>query len=158
MNRYERDRGELTWLLQAAHEKHPSHRYHRPACDVFLETGWVFSRNLAHKCCKAAGIRSKARKGCYKQPGEESILFPNQVKGALECCRTPLEDLNGWLTEGLYLDFDLAHPHDVPALLVAYVHFLITTVLPLSWAIKALFSLKLNGVSDKYPFFVSTSS
>ena len=81
MNRYERDRVELTRLLQAAHEKHPSHGYHRLAHDVFLKTGWVFSHNLAHKCCKAAGIHSKARKGRYKRPGEESILFPNQVKG-----------------------------------------------------------------------------
>ena len=31
MNRYERDRVELTRLLQAAHEKHPSHGYHRLA-------------------------------------------------------------------------------------------------------------------------------
>ena len=42
MNRYERDRAELTRLLQAAHEKHPSHGYHRLAHDVFLKTGWVF--------------------------------------------------------------------------------------------------------------------
>ena len=81
LKRYEIDRVELTRLLQAAHEKHPSHGYHRLACNVFLEAEWVFSHNLAHKCCKAAGIRSKARKGRYKQPGEESILFPNQVMG-----------------------------------------------------------------------------
>ena len=81
MNRYERDREELTRLLQAAHEKHPSHGYHRLARDVSLETGWVFSHNLAHKCCKAAGIHSRARKGRYRRTGEESILFPNQVRG-----------------------------------------------------------------------------
>ena len=81
MNRYERDRVELTRLLQAAHEKHPSHGYHRLAHDVFLKTGWVFSHNLAHKCCKAAGIHSRAQKGRYRRTGEESILFPNQVRG-----------------------------------------------------------------------------
>lgn len=228
MNRYERDRVELTRLLQAAHEKHPSHGYHRLAHDVFLETGWVFSHNLAHKCCKAAGIRSKARKGRYKQPGEESVLFPNLVRGhwnaaaplqlvvsdmttlkvgttywewtilldtfnneILAHCVTSqrgsnkpyyhcleqlkkrmdkreeqtsqvvfhtdqgavyssrafcqahhdynilrsmsrggtptdnpiIEALNGWMKEELYLDFDLAHSHDVPALLDAYVYF-----------------------------------
>ena len=228
MNRYERDRVELTRLLQAAHEKHPSHGYHRLAHDVFLKTGWVFSHNLAHKCCKAAGIRSKARKGRYKRPGEESILFPNQVRGhwnavaplqlvvsdmttlkvgttywewtilldtfnneilahsvtsqrgsnkpyyhCLEQLKklmdkreeqtsqvvfhtdqgavyssrafcqahhdynilrsmsrggTPtdnpiIEALNGWMKEELYLDFDLAHTNDVPALLDDYVHF-----------------------------------
>ena len=228
MNRYERDRVELTRLLQAAHEKHPSHGYHRLAHDVFLKTGWVFSHNLAHKCCKAAGIRSKARKGRYKRPGEESILFHNQVRGhwnaaaplqlvvsdmttlkvgttywewtilldtfnneilahsvtsqrgsnkpyyhCLEQLKnmmdkreeqtsqvvfhtdqgavyssrafcqahhdynilrsmsrggTPtdnpiIEALNGWMKEELYLDFDLAHSHDVQALLDAYVDF-----------------------------------
>ena len=81
MNRYERDRKILTELLQKAHEQHPSHGYHRLADDVFHETGWVFSHRLAHQCCKAAGIRSKARKYRYKHPGEESIRFPNLVQG-----------------------------------------------------------------------------
>ena len=34
-----------------------------------------------------------------------------------------IEALNGWMKEELYLDFDLAHSHDVPALLDAYVDF-----------------------------------
>ena len=59
----------------------PSHGDHRLARDVSLETGWVFSHNLAHKCCKAAGIHSRARKGRYRRTGEESIVFPNQVRG-----------------------------------------------------------------------------
>ena len=81
VNRYEKDRILLTQLLQKAHEKHPSHGYHRLADDVFHETGWIFSHRLAHQCCKAAGIRSKARKYRYKQPGEESVKFPNLVQG-----------------------------------------------------------------------------
>ena len=81
LNRYEQNRNILTALLRTAHEKHPSHGYHRLALDVFSETGWVFSHNLAHKCCKAAGIHSKARKRRYQRPGEESILFANEVKG-----------------------------------------------------------------------------
>ena len=79
-NRYEKDRLTLTTLLMEAHKKHPSYGYHRLARDVFDQTGWVFSDNLAHKCCKAAGIRSKARKG-YVAPGEESKIFPNKVQG-----------------------------------------------------------------------------
>lgn len=51
------------------------------ANDVFRETGWVFSHNLAHKCCKQAGIRSGARKYVYKKEGNEHIQFPNAVKG-----------------------------------------------------------------------------
>lgn len=48
---------------------------------VFQATGWVFSHNLAHKCCKQEGIRSIARKYKYRSPGEESIKFENIVKG-----------------------------------------------------------------------------
>ena len=81
VNRYEKDRNLLTQLLQKAHEKHPSHGYHRLADDVFHETGWLFSHRLAHQCCKAAGIRSKARKYHYKQPGDENVKFPNLVQG-----------------------------------------------------------------------------
>jgi transposase InsO family protein len=80
-NRYERDRIELTRLLKEAHEKHPSHGYHRLADDVFQKTGWIFSHHLAHQCCKAAGIRSKARKYRYHPPGEESTKFANEVRG-----------------------------------------------------------------------------
>ena len=79
--RYEKDRILLTDLLQKEHKKHPSHGYHRLADDVFQETGWVFSHHLAHQCCKAAGIHSKARKYRYKSPGEESVKFPNEVRG-----------------------------------------------------------------------------
>ena len=228
INRYEQDRILLTELLEKAHEKHPSHGYHRLANDVFQETGWVFSHHLAHLCCKAAGIRSKARKYRYKPPGEESVQFPNEVRGrwnataplqivvsdmtvfraggvewewtilldtfnneilahsvtstkgsnkpyyhcldvlkqlmdkreeqtsqvvlhtdqgavyssqafcqahshynilrSMSRVGTPtdnpiIEALNGWIKEELFLDFDLAHAQDVPALLDAYVDF-----------------------------------
>lgn len=228
INRYEQDRILLTELLQKAHEKHPSHGYHRLANDVFQETGWVFSHRLAHQCCKSAGIRSKARKYRYRPPGEESIKFSNEVHGcwnataplqivvsdmtAFRACGTEwewtilldtfnneilahsvtstkgsnkpyyhcldvlkqlmdkreeqtsqvvfhtdqgavyssqafcqahndynilrsmsrvgtptdnpiIEALNGWIKEELFLDFDLAHAKDVPALLDTYVDF-----------------------------------
>ena len=90
MNRYEQDRILLTQLLEEEHRKYPSHGYHRLANDVFAETGWMFSHNLAHKCCKAAGIRSKARKYKYREPGEESVKFPNRVNGCWNAER-PLE-------------------------------------------------------------------
>ena len=81
LNRYEQDRQLLTDLLTKQHHKHPSHGYHMLAEDVFQETGWVFSHNLAHKCCKEAGIRSKARKYRYKKPGDEHVRFDNKVEG-----------------------------------------------------------------------------
>ena len=80
----------LTHLLETEHKKYPSYGYHRLAYDVFSETGWIFSHNLAHKCCKAAGIHSKARKYRYKKSGEESVKFPNKVKGNWNATR-PLE-------------------------------------------------------------------
>ena len=82
LNRYEQDRQRLTELLFEQHKKHPSHGYHMLADDVFQVTGWVFSHNLAHKCCKEAGIRSKARKYRYqKKDAEENVAFPNEVNG-----------------------------------------------------------------------------
>ena len=92
LNRYEKDRIELTKLLQKAHEKHPSYGYHRLAEQVFQETGWVFSDHLAHQCCKAAGIRSKARKYHYKSPGDESTKFANEVRGQWNA-KAPLESV-----------------------------------------------------------------
>ena len=81
-NRYEQDRILLTEFLTEQHQKHPSHGYHMLADDVFQATGWVFSHNLAHKCCKYAGIQSKARKYRYKKKDdEENVEFPNEVNG-----------------------------------------------------------------------------
>ena len=82
LNRYEQDRLLLTKLLTEQHQKHPSHGYHMLADDVFQSTEWVFSQNLAHKCCKEAGIHSKARKYRYKKKDtEENVEFPNEVNG-----------------------------------------------------------------------------
>ena len=45
------------------------------------ETGWLFSDNLAHKCCKVAGIKSEAKHYRYRKPGNESVFYPNLVHG-----------------------------------------------------------------------------
>ena len=92
MNRYEQDRQLLTNLLAEKHKKHPSHGYHMLGKALFKATGRVFSHNLAHKCCKQAGIRSKARKYTYKKAGEEHIKYPNAVKGNWNVTR-PLKKL-----------------------------------------------------------------
>lgn len=80
-NRYEKDRELLTELLKEAHKAHPSRGYHRLAKDVFRQTGWIFSDNLAHKCCKLGGIHSAARRYTYRKPGAESVKFENVVHG-----------------------------------------------------------------------------
>ena len=40
----------------------------------------MFSDNLAHKCCKSVGIRSKTNRE-RKISGRENVKFPNTVKG-----------------------------------------------------------------------------
>ena len=109
-NRYEKDRILLTKLLEGAHKLHPSHGYHRLADDVFLETGWVFSHHLAHQCCKQAGIRSKARRYTYTPPGEESIKFPNEVRGAWNAT-APLQivvsDMTAFQVRGIHWEWTI---------------------------------------------------
>ena len=89
-NQYEQDRMDLTTLLSRWHTRFPSYGYHRLASVVRLETGWIFSDNLAHKCCKHAHIRSKARHYRHKTPGTEHLLYPNKVNGNWNAQR-PLE-------------------------------------------------------------------
>lgn len=71
----------MTALLLEKSKCHKSWGYHRLAATIRRETGWLFSDNLAHKCCKNAGIRSKARIYRYRKAGAEHIRFPNPVKG-----------------------------------------------------------------------------
>lgn len=91
-NRYEKDRELLTSLLYEAHDKHCSYGYHRLAALVRNETGWLFSDNLAHKCCKFAGIHAKVKHYNWKRPllGQEHKNFPNLIRGRWNACK-PLE-------------------------------------------------------------------
>lgn len=88
-NRYEQDRRILTELLLEQHKKHKTKGYHYLARLVRNETGWIVSDNLAHKCCKLAGIRSKTNRG-RKYAGKEHMKFPNTMKGNWKTKR-PLE-------------------------------------------------------------------
>lgn len=90
LNRYEQDRRLLTQLLTEQHARFPSYGYHRLASVIRAQTGWLFSDNLAHKCCKQAGIRSKARHYRYQRPGAEHLVYPNKVNGNWNAKR-PLE-------------------------------------------------------------------
>lgn len=81
LNRYEQDREDLTQLLKEAHERHKTYGYHRLATLIRNETGWVFSDNLAHKCCKFANIKAKGRKTYKYHKGDEHSKFPNIVAG-----------------------------------------------------------------------------
>jgi Transposase and inactivated derivatives len=90
LNRYEKLRINLTNLLETAHQKHKSYGYHRLATIVRRETELIFSDNLAHKCCKYAGIKAKIRHYRYKRPGDEHNLYPNLIRGKWNASK-PLE-------------------------------------------------------------------
>ena len=65
--------------------------YHRINTIIRRETGWIVSDNLVHKVCKILKIKSKAKHySVYKKPGEESIKYPNLIKGNWNTTR-PLE-------------------------------------------------------------------
>lgn len=76
-NRYIQDRRLLTELILERHQKHKVWGYHSIAASIRNDTGWRVSDNLVHKCCKAAGVKSKAKRYKYQKPGKESEIFPN---------------------------------------------------------------------------------
>lgn len=80
-NQYVLNRRNLTELLVQEHTRHKAWGYHALSRSIRQQTGWIFSDNLAHKCCKAAGIKSKAKHYHYRKPGEESLIFPNLIQG-----------------------------------------------------------------------------
>ena len=79
LNRYQNDRILLCNMIKKYHNNHKSWGYRHIAAEIRKDTGWIFSDNLCHKCCKTLKIRSKARKSPYKKPGEESIKYPNII-------------------------------------------------------------------------------
>lgn len=89
-NRYIQNRSVLTEMIMERHQKHRAWGYHNIAASVRQDTGWMISDNLVHKCCKAAGIRSLAKRYKYRKPGEESEIFPNLIRGRWNAKR-PLE-------------------------------------------------------------------
>ena len=64
-------------LFKEYHLKYPSHGYRWLNAKIRLDTGLVLSDPYAHKCCKTAGIKSKAKHYKYKKPGDPYRVFPN---------------------------------------------------------------------------------
>ena len=67
-----------------------------------------------------------------------------------------IEALNGWMKEELYLDFNLGHAQDVPALLDQYVFFFNNHRRHAALATKAQFSTRPNWAFLNYLFLLST--
>lgn len=92
LNKYEINRLDLEKLIIDVHNRKPSYGYRRINTLIRRETGWIVTDNLVHKVCKALNIKSKAKHYKYKKTGEESIKYPNIIKGNWETSR-PFEKI-----------------------------------------------------------------
>ncbi len=97
-------------LFQEYHRKYPSHGYRWLNAKIRLDTGLVLSDPYAHKCCKAAGIKSRSRHYKYKKPGDPARVFPNllmseiQIDGPLQCV---VSDMTAFYAKGIYHELTL---------------------------------------------------
>ena len=97
-------------LFRSYHLKYPSHGYRWLNAKIRLDTGLVLSDPYAHKCCKAAGIKSKAKHYNYRRPGVPDRIFPNlllseiNVDGPLQCI---VSDMTAFYVKGIYYELTL---------------------------------------------------
>jgi len=92
LNQYEINRNELFEIIKKHHKKHPSWGYRRINAKIKIDTGWVVSDNLIHKCCKFLNIKSVVRNYKYKKPGEEHIKYSNIINNNWQSLK-PLEKI-----------------------------------------------------------------
>lgn len=92
------------------HLKYPSHGYRWLNAKIRLDTGLVLSDPYAHKCCKIAGIKSKAKRCRYKKSGDPYRVFPNllmteiQIDGPMQCI---VSDMTAFYVKGVYYELTL---------------------------------------------------
>lgn len=97
-------------LFKEYHRKYPSHGYRWLNAKIRLDTGLVLSHPYAHKCCKLAGIKSKAKHYKYKKPGNPYKVYPNlllselQIEGPLQCI---VSDMTAFYVKGVYYELTL---------------------------------------------------
>ena len=87
---YQINRNDMCKLVKQYHAKHPSWGYRHINRQIRIDIGWYVSDNFVHKCCKFLEIKSVVRSYKYKKPGEESIKYPNLIKGNWKVTK-PLE-------------------------------------------------------------------
>ena len=97
-------------LFREYHVKYPSHGYRWLNAKIRLDTGLVLSPAYTHKCCKIAGIKSKAKYYRYKKPGDTCRVFPNLIMTELRIDR-PLQcivsDMTAFYVKGVYYELTL---------------------------------------------------
>lgn len=97
-------------LFQQYHLRYPSHGYRWLNAKIRLDTGLVLSSPYAHKCCKIAGIKSKAKHYSYRKSGEAYRVYPNllmtklNVDGPLQCI---VSDMTAFYVKGIYYELTL---------------------------------------------------
>lgn len=97
-------------LFTEYHAKYPSHGYRWLNAKIHLDTGLAVSDPYAHKCCKAAGIKSKSKHYKYKKPGSPGRIYPNlllaglQIDGPLQCV---VSDMTAFRVKGIYYELTL---------------------------------------------------
>ncbi len=97
-------------LFREYHVKYPSHGYRWLNAKIRLDTGLMLSPAYAHKCCKIAGIKSRAKHYRYKKPGDTCRVFPNLFMTELRIDR-PLQcivsDITAFYVKGVYYELTL---------------------------------------------------
>lgn len=97
-------------LFRAYHLKYPSHGYRWLNAKIRLDTGLVLSAPTAHKYCKAAGIKSKEKRCCYRKPGDLYRIYPNLLISEL-CLDGPMQcivsDMTAFYVKGVYYELTL---------------------------------------------------
>lgn len=97
-------------LFKEYHAKYPSHGYRWLNAKIRLDTGLILSDQYAHKCCKAAGIKSVSKHYRYKKPGEPFKVYPNllvtglDIDGPLQCIAS---DMTAFYLNGIYYELTL---------------------------------------------------
>jgi len=97
-------------LFQEYHLMYPSHGYRWLNAKIRLDTGLIVSDPYAHKCCKAAEIKSGVRHYKYKRPGEPYKIFPNllmsemSIDAPLQCI---VSDMTAFRVKGIYYELTL---------------------------------------------------
>ena len=97
-------------LFKEYHERFPSRGYRWLNAKIRLDEGLVMSDQRAHRCCKFAGIQSKAKHYRYKKSGVPSKVFPNlmlagmNVDGPLQCV---VSDMTAFRINNIYHELTL---------------------------------------------------
>ena len=92
-------------IFKEYHNRFPSHGYRWLNAKIRLDEGLIMSDQRAHRCCKFAGIQSKAKHYRYKKSGVPSRVFPNlmlagiNIDGPLQCV---VSDMTAFRANNIY--------------------------------------------------------